>query len=197
MDYRLGAALAGAIDLLTRAGFGHALIGGLAVSTHCEPRFTRDVDLVVDAQSDDETEAVVRAFVAGGWQVAALMEQDDMGRIAAVRVVPASAGLSVVVDLLFASSGLEPELVDRATPIELLPGLTVPISQPGHLIALKLLSRDDRRRPQDAVDLRALLAVADEEQLALARHSLDLIQARGYHRGRSLQAALHDLLQSD
>ena len=36
------------------------------------------------------------------------------------------------------------------------------VAQAGHLIGLKILSRDDERRPQDHVDLAALRARADE-----------------------------------
>lgn len=51
----------------------------------------------------------------------------------------------MVVDVLFASSGIEPELVRAAEPIEVLPSLTVPVARTGHLIAVKLLARDDER----------------------------------------------------
>jgi hypothetical protein len=64
----------------------------------------------------------------------------------------------------------------------------------GHLIALKVLSRDDIRRPQDLVDLRALLRVMSASELARARESLALIAARGYHRGRDLTSEMEQLL---
>jgi predicted nucleotidyltransferase len=75
----------------------------------------------------------------------------------------------VVADLLFASSGIEPEVVAAAEPLEIFPGVTAPVAQIGHLIALKLLARDDRTRPQDAVDLRALCDVAPETETARTR----------------------------
>ncbi len=65
-----------------------------------------------------------------------------------------------VVDVLFASSGIEPEIVRSAEAIEILPGLVVPVARTGHLIALKLLARDDESRPQDLADLRSLHEVA-------------------------------------
>jgi hypothetical protein len=61
------------------------------------------------------------------------------------------------------------------------------------LIALKVLSRDDVERPQDLVDLRALLRVASEEDLESARAALALIERRGYHRGRDLLRAFEGL----
>ena len=95
---------------------------------------------------------------------------------------------------LFASSGIESEIVADAEPIELLPSLTMGVARTGHLIALKLLARDDVSRPQDLVDLRALLRVASPPELERARDSLALIAARGYHRGRDLRAEMHTLL---
>jgi hypothetical protein len=91
-----------------------------------------------------------------------------------------------VIDLLFASSGIEPEIVAESERMELLPGLTLGVARTGHLIALKILSRDDLTRPQDLVDLRALGRVASSSELARARQSLMLITHRGDDRGRNL-----------
>ena len=63
-----------------------------------------------------------------------------------------------------------------------------------HLIALKVLSRDDERRPQDLVDLRALLRAATPEDVTRAREALELIAKRGFHRGRELVSQLAELL---
>jgi hypothetical protein len=71
-----------------------------------------------------------------------------------------------VVDLLFASSGIEPEIAAAADALDVVPGLAVPTARMGHLIALKVLARDDRTRPQDRVDLPALLQRADAAALA-------------------------------
>jgi hypothetical protein len=63
-----------------------------------------------------------------------------------------------------------------------------------HLIALKILSRDDRTRPQDRVDLVALLTRADSTAIATARTALALIAERGFSRGRDLLGAFDALL---
>jgi hypothetical protein len=97
---------------------------------------------------------------------------------------------SLVVDLLFASSGIEPEIVAASEPIEVIEGLVVRVATIPHLIATKVLSRDDDRRPQDRMDLLALTAAANEKQISDAREALLLIQARGFHRGRDLMAEL-------
>jgi hypothetical protein len=61
-----------------------------------------------------------------------------------------------VTDLLFASSGIEPEIVAAAEELLVLPDLTQSVATVGHLLAMKLLARDDRHRPADADDLAAL-----------------------------------------
>ncbi|MCG3194111.1 MAG: hypothetical protein DIJKHBIC_03368 [Thermoanaerobaculia bacterium] len=91
-----------------------------------------------------------------------------------------------VVDLLFASSGVEKEVVSMAERLEILPGFSVPVAQTGHLIALKILSRDDVRRARDAEDLRALLAEAGPVDIALSRDTLSLITERGFNREKDL-----------
>ena len=78
----------------------------------------------------------------------------------------------------------------RSSPIY----LTIPVARTGHLIALKVLSRDDVDRPQDLVDLRALLRSASPPDLAQAREGIALIVARGYHRGRDLVSAFATLV---
>lgn len=113
-----------------------------------------------------------------------------MSRLATVRLVPHRSAAGVVIDVLFASSGIEPEIALHAELLEVLPGLTVPVARTGDLIALKLLARDDERRPQDAADLRALHEVATEADLAIAAEAVALIGQRGYDRGRDLTAAL-------
>ena len=179
---------------LTRAHVSFALVGGLAVSVRTEPRFTRDADLAVALASDAEAEALIHELRARDYRIEAIVEQEAVGRLATVRLTFSSEPRGPVIDLLFASSGIEPEVVADAEPIELLPSLTMGVARTGHLIALKILSRDDAGRPQDLVDLRALLRVASPSELERARDSLALIAARGYHRGRDLMSEMKTLL---
>lgn len=179
---------------LRRLRRGHALVGGLAVAVRTEPRFTRDADLAVGVADDLEAEALVRDLQVLGYQVAAIVEQEATRRLATVRLIPpGERERGVVVDLLFASSGIEPEIVAAADVVEVMPGLSVPVARAGHLIALKILARDDDRRPQDHVDLVALRAKADDATWDLARGALTLVTERGFNRGRDLPAALDQL----
>jgi hypothetical protein len=65
----------------------------------------------------------------------------------------------------------------------------------GHLVALKLLARDDRERPQDAADLRALRDSLTATERERARIACEQIEARGYARGRHLRALLDEYLE--
>jgi predicted nucleotidyltransferase len=179
---------------LTNTQHAFALVGGLAVSARTEPRFTRDADIAVAVASDAETEAIVRSLRASGYQIQAIVEQEAVGRLATARLTRLSSSNDPVIDLLFASSGIEPEVVADADIIELLPELRVRVATTGHLIALKVLARDDLTRPQDIGDLRALLRFASAEDIARARGALTLIAERGYHRGRDLQDEFEKLL---
>lgn len=161
------------------------------MSVRTEPRLTRDADLAVLVSDDRDAEALVLTLQSRGWAVVTAIEQDAAGRLATVRFAPAAEGApGTVVDLLFASSGIEPEIVAAADPIEIIPALVAPVARPGHLIALKILARDDRTRPQDRVDLAALLARADAAALREAQESLALVTRRGFQRGRDLLGAL-------
>jgi hypothetical protein len=181
---------------LTEAHVPFALVGGLAVSARTEPRFTRDADLAVAVASDAEAEALVRELRARGYGIDAIVEQDAVGRLATARLTRSSQPRAPVIDLLFASSGIEREVVAEAEPLELLPKLVISVARVGHLIALKVLSRDDVSRPQDLADLRALLRVTSASELERARQALVLVAARGYHRGRELALELQRVIDS-
>lgn len=180
---------------LRAAGREWALIGGLAIGARAEPRTTRDVDLAVTVKSDKEAEALVFELQSRGYQTITAIEQEAVGRLSTVRLLPPGEGKSgVVIDLLFASSGIEPEIVRAADHLEIVAGLVAPVARTGHLIALKVLARDDRGRPQDLDDLRALLAEAGPEDVAETRTALRLIEERGFQRGRRLSEDFERLL---
>ncbi len=171
------------------------LLGGLAVSARSEPRFTRHVDLVISVGSDTDAKQAIHALRPRGYRILALVEQETAGRLATARLVPPGEDhAGIVLDVLFASSGIEEEVASMADTMEILPGLRVPVATVGHLLALKLLSRDPRTRPQDQVDLVALLRVAGPDDLEGARHAVSLIHARGFQRDRDLPRDLERLV---
>jgi hypothetical protein len=175
-------------------GTSFALVGGLAVSARTIPRFTRDLDLAVAVPGDPEAEALVRALGVRGYRTFATVEQEAIGRLAQVRLVPPEEDEDgALLDLLFASSGIETEVVSSGEEMEVLPGLRVPVATLAHLLALKVLARDDENRPQDRSDLQALLAVSSPSDLEAAVAAAALIMERGFARGRDLVAAVRAL----
>jgi predicted nucleotidyltransferase len=192
----LADALRLAAEELRARGADFALVGGLAVSARSEPRFTRDVDLAISVASDREAEALVRSFLAQGWRVLAQVEQEAIGRLATVRLAPSPARVSdaVVIDLLLASSGIEPEIVAAAEPLTVFKDVVVPVANVAHLLALKVLAQDDRTRPQDRIDARSLVAISSRKELDDARAALELIRKRGFHRGKDLMREFDELI---
>jgi hypothetical protein len=143
---------------------------------------------------DPEAERVVFALLERNYQVVASIEHESAGRLATVRLVPSDEDTTTaVLDLLFASSGIEPEIVEAADDLEALPSVHAPVASTGHLIALKLLSVDEQR-PYDLGDLHALLAASMDDDLQAARQAVHLITERGYNRGRDLTKALDDAI---
>ena len=173
-----------------------AIVGGIAVGARAEPRTTRDVDVAVAAATDAEAEKLVRELQATGYRVRAIVEHETANRLATARLF-LSDQPELLVDLLFASSGIENEIIQRADRLDILQGLTANFASTGHLLALNVLARDDRQRPQDLDDIRALLAEASARDIEEARQALDLIEQRGYARGRPLVVHFEEVLSTD
>jgi len=188
----LEAALRQLVADLNSIEASYALVGGLAVSIRAEPRLTRDADVAVSVKDDAQAEAVIRQLIVRGYRPGATIEHETTHRLAAIRLTHDDRPATVV-DLLFASSGVEPEIVDQAEELEVLPDLVVPVARCGHLLAMKLLARDDRNRPADYDDLLALADVANEQDLSQASAIVKLITDRGYNRGRDLETSLEEL----
>jgi hypothetical protein len=165
-----------------------ALIGGLAVSVRSAPRFTKDLDFAIAVANDSEAEDVVHQLRGRGYQPVEVHEQDYVERLSGVRLE--RSGSDVIVDLLFASSGIENEVVTSATRLEVLPQLSAPVATTGHLIALKTLAG----RNQDLTDLGSLIPAASTEDLDVAREAVRLIHARGFNREQDVAADLDKLI---
>lgn len=190
---RIETALRAVVAALEARQVRFALVGGLAVSARAEPRFTRDVDLAVAVENDVQAETLVHSLVKTGYAIITAVEQSQTKRLATVRLLPPGENdQGVVIDLLFASSGIEPELVDAAERTEILPGLEVPLATLGSLMAMKLLS-EDAHRPQDSADLLHMSHVATEGDLQEASRALALIQSRGFARNKDLARELQRL----
>jgi hypothetical protein len=189
---RLARALTRLESDLKALGLRWAAIGGLAVAARAEPRTTRDLDVAIAVLGDREAEKIVLAMRSRGYREVpnkAVMEQKDVGRLATVRLlVPGEEKEEgdefegLVVDLMFASSGVEPEIVRSAEVMQVMPKVAVPVVRSGHLYALKILAG----RPKDQEDCQSLRRRMKPEDFEEARATLELIAERGFHRGKNL-----------
>lgn len=168
-----------------------ALVGGLAVSFRAEVRFTRDVDVAVAVKDDADFEALLFALRASGYFPVATVEHTQQKRLATARL---QSPQSFVVDLIAASCGIEQEIVDRATLVNL-PGVgELLVARSEELLAMKILSMSDRRL-QDQIDARNLVLYGGDLDIAAVKDNLDRIIARGYHRAQDLHAKLERILE--
>jgi hypothetical protein len=104
-------------------------------------------------------------------------------------LAPGEPDAGIVVDLLFASSGIESEICAAAEPVEVTPGFTVPVATVGHLVAMKALSVSPSRL-QDEIDLQGLIANLAPVERQRALDAATRIEAIGANRGRALRADL-------
>ncbi len=199
---RLARALTRLESDLKVLGLRWAAIGGLAVAARAEPRTTRDLDVAIAVSGDREAEKIVLAMRSRGYFEVpnkGVMEQKDVGRLATVRLlVPGEEREEgdefdgLVVDLMFASSGVEPEIVRSAEVMQVMPRVAVPVVRSGHLYALKILAG----RPKDQEDCQSLRRRMKPEDFEEARATLKLIAERGFHRGKNLIVEFENSLAS-
>jgi hypothetical protein len=187
-DATIEHALRTAVSSLRARKRQFALVGGLAVSVRAEVRFTRDVDLAVVVSSDADAEALVRSLREDGFEPIASVEHEVRRRLSTVRLVHRG----VKVDLLFASSGIEGEIVASAMDVEVLDAGIIPVARAEDLLAMKVLSMTDKRL-QDRIDAEKLLRFRTEMSLDDVRGRLRLITSRGYNREQDLEAKLDTL----
>jgi len=177
---------------LASLGRRYALVGGVAVTVRSEVRFTRDVDIAVAVEDDADAESLIFDLRDHGYVAVATVEHAVTGRLATARLRGPSG---VVCDLLFASSGIESEVVGRATPIEVDVDLTVPVARVEELLALKVLSATPRR-PQDGADFLRLIDFNPDFDEAAVRTHVEAIRSRRCHRDQDLLAKFDEMLRT-
>jgi predicted nucleotidyltransferase len=188
---RLSRALTLLVGDLAALEVDFALIGGLAVSARTQPRFTQDIDVAIAVRSDVAAERVVRHLRERGYTPGNPLEHEESGRLVMVPVeFPPDIAPGITADLCFSLSGVEAEIVGHADLVEL-PGFQrLPVAQTGHLLVLKLLAG----REQDRPDIVRLAASCGDDDAELARRTAELIERRGFHRGKDLSRLVEDSL---
>lgn len=169
------------------------MVGGIAVSFRAVERLTKDLDLAVSVENDTSAQRVVHGFSQLGYLIDDVFEHEVTERMATVRMISPGDN-PMYVDLLFATSGIENEVVDSADEGHLFSNINVRVATVPSLIALKVLSaRVSRMR--DIVDLQSLFEVASPRDITEARRLLDLITKRGYNRNKDLQKDLDGYIE--
>lgn len=177
---RLRAAFSRAVETLERSGLSYAVVGGLAVGVHGEPRVTRDLDFVIAVESDAEAERVVRVLQGAGYLVESLFE-DETKRISTVRTIHRKAP-GVFTDFLFHTTRVEEEIVSDSTREHIAGVRSVRVAARSHLLAMKVLAS----RPKDLVDLQHLAESASASDKKAVERLLRLMESRGAAPGRQL-----------
>ncbi|HEY8945782.1 MAG TPA: hypothetical protein VIM73_16045, partial [Polyangiaceae bacterium] len=83
--------------------------------------------MAISTDGDNAAEQLVFHLQSRGYVVGMLLEQENTGRISTVRLTRESER-AVYIDLLFASSGIEPEIVAAAEQLVVLEDVTVPVA---------------------------------------------------------------------
>ena len=185
-------ALSEAVEYLEEFGLSYAVVGAIAVGARSEPRFTRDVDLAVSVDSDEHSEKFISFLISKDYELRELFQQKSSGEIITCRMAPRNQA-GIMIDFLFKTSGIEPEIVREAEIFEVSPGQHLSVAKLGHLVAMKILSRR-ANRPQDEIDLKHLINIIDSTELELARKSIALITTRKKNENRDLESELAELI---
>ena len=138
-----------------------AVVGGVAVSLLGRPRFTRDIDALVDLDETrwpDLVEAARRAGIVP--RIEDALEFASRSRVLLLRHVPSQ----VDIDVILAGLPFERSAV-AAAQLRSVGDLMVRLPRVEDLMIMKAVAQ----RPQDLLDLAGLIAAHPEADLAMVR----------------------------
>ena len=138
---------------LNAEGVRYALIGGFAVILHGFVRATKDIDLLVDA-STENIQRLKRAMAVLPDNAVAMLADDEVEKYQVVRIAD-----EIVVDLLKNACGVDySRAADGGIEIKVVDGFEIPVCTKELLIETK-----QTMRPSDATDVQFLrLRIAAE-----------------------------------
>lgn len=97
---------------------------------------------------------------------------------------------------MFATCGIENEIVESAEIEEVLPDCHIKVADAPSLIAMKILSANKARRPLDSMDIIYLLEKVDSKGLKKTKELLQLIQERGFNREKDLIKEMNSFVKN-
>ena len=140
--------LADIVALLQSRGTPFAVIGGVAVAAHGEPRLTDDVDLVLAIDAEQALE-LIRELPGTAFEplFSGVEEVVVRSSILPLRHIPSGT----TVDLALGLSGFERAAIARARSIDMGP-VSPPVVTPEDLLIMKVLAS----RPRDLDDVEKI-----------------------------------------
>lgn len=139
--------------ILAGSDIPYALIGAYAVNVWLEPRYTADVDLVVQVGGQGaELDGLINQFINGGFTISAEDVTDNPSGPDFLKFESMEGGL--VIDIQLVKTGYQQQVIEEAKEVD---GFR--IARAEDLIILKLIAN----RPKDRIDLEGLARLPDIE----------------------------------
>jgi hypothetical protein len=136
------------VPLLNELGIRYAVVGGIALAFHGNPRFTMDIDVLVDRDDMDRLQGVLGAL---GYEESAEPWMFPGTAVTLRRFLKFEGEDQMAVDVLVADTEEHRRMIRDAVQAESSRG-GVPVARKRDLITLKRL----RNSPQDRVDIMEL-----------------------------------------
>jgi hypothetical protein len=154
-------ALAAVTAAFDDAGVPAVVVGGVAVSLLGRPRFTRDIDALVDLQESRWPELIAAAERAGIVpRIEDALEFASRSRVLLLRHAPSQ----IDIDVILGGLPFERSAVEAAQPRSV-GGVTVRLPRVEDLMIMKAVAQ----RPQDMLDLEGLIAAHPQADLTVVR----------------------------
>ena len=155
--------------VLGRLHAGWYVFGAQAVLHWGRPRLTADIDVTVQLGAT-RTARLIAAMQEAGFE---LRVEGTPAFVDATRVLPfLHAASQWPLDLVLGVPGLEDEFVRRAVPVEVAPGLHVPVISAEDLIVTKVLAG----RSKDLDDVRGIVAAKTDLDTDAVRATLAMLE---------------------
>ncbi len=171
------------------------LIGGHAVSARSVARYTKDLDLLFYVTSDREAETIILFLQGLGYRVKEVFENTFAKRLATVRLLsPSTKSPETVLDLIFTVTGIEAEIVNDATEIEIINGHSILVATIPCLIVMKLIASAEKARKQDIPDIMTMLKFATKSEIKRVDQLIKLVAKRGLRINQNISKLWKKLL---
>jgi len=149
----IATALAQVCRVFDERDWRYCLIGGLAAAHWGEPRFTKDVDVVLLADIDDEPQIVDDILSEFRPRID---DAADFARVNRVLLIATDEGIPI--DVSFGSLPFEAQMLERTVRTTVLPDVEAPTATAEDIIVMKSIAG----RPQDVKDIEGILASQGE-----------------------------------